>query len=311
MLSNKKFVFVLVFIFACTLVMPFSLFASTGLEDEIVKAKVVESVTLEAAATPRVKIGFGKQAAGDIVITESKESALKDDTLELVLPTNRYIEFDGTPKVEVIAGDLEIGRVDVVDDYKLTIDIEDQSDEASTIKISNILYKLNRAVPEGDIEVSVQGPAVVTTYGKDYDGDGKQDFSTKEAATVVNAICSTPASFDEKISTSITLGDNGSYISDDRIMVQLRHAATALGVDDQKIFWDATTKSATFIKGDRVVQLTIGDPQIKVSGVAIPTDKGIEIKDGRTYVSLSAAAVALGATAQWDNDTKIAVLTIE
>ncbi|SFR18682.1 copper amine oxidase N-terminal domain-containing protein, partial [Desulfoscipio geothermicus] len=71
------------------------------------------------------------------------------------------------------------------------------------------------------------------------------------------------------------------------------------------------TKTATFIKGDRVAQLTVGDPQVKLNGVALPTDKGAELKDGRTYVSLSAAGVALGAVASWDNATKTATLTVK
>jgi len=110
--------------------------------------------------------------------------------------------------------------------------------------------------------------------------------------------------------TSITLGDNGSYISDGRIMVQLRHAAEALGIGPKDILWDGPSKTVTLLKGDRIAQLRVGVPQVKLNGVDLPTDKGAEIRDGRTYISLSAAGIAFNAVTTWDNTAKVATITI-
>lgn len=281
---------------------------SAGLRDEIVVAKIIAPISVEAVSSPRVVIGHNRQPAGDIIITESKAGALNEDELELVLSGYGGIEFDGTPKVEVVNGDLEIGDVDV-DDNVLTISIKDESKRASTIKISYIAYRLYRTIPFGDIEVDVQGPAVVETFAL---AELDDDFNTEEAARVVNAFCKYHTTVEpEEMPISITLGDKGSYISDGRMMVKLRDAAVALGVAEQNILWDGATKTVTLIKGDRVVQITVGEPQVKLNGIPLPTDKGAQIKDDRTYISLSAAAVAFGAAVEWDNFTKTATIYIK
>lgn len=318
---------------------------SAGLSGELVVAKVVPAVKVTADVVDGLVIGRSAQDAGNITITEA-DAGLIIDGKDLVIDLPGGVRFASVPDVEVTAGDLEIDDFDVKDDTDdednlLVISIKDDSNEASTIEISGIEYVLDRTVPEGDIKVVVRGDAVnevndATAVNKEFSFDSSDKYviietyeafdveentsdddyhkifpKQDEAAVVVNAEVGTPAPEETKLTTSITLGENGSYISDGRIMVQLRDAATALGVAEQNIFWDNATKSATFIKGDRVVQITVGDPQVKLNGVALPTDKGAEIKDGRTYVSLSAAGVALGATASWDNTTKTATLTVQ
>jgi len=300
-----------------------------GLDAEVVVAEVKAPVDVTVSDAPTIVIGKSDQAIGEITITEADAGTLiEGKELKLSLPED--IEWDDY-EVEVIEGDLELGDIDD-DDEDLIIEIEDESNDPSTIKITASVVAY-RTVPEGDVKVEVKGDALIEVntedeiddyYGNDvggywqiqgldaieYDADGLFEDDTTVAKAKVAEV-GTPAPADQKLTTSITLGENGSYISDGRIMVQLRDAATALGVAEQNIFWDNATKSATFIKGDRVVQLTVGDPQVKLNGVALPTDKGAEIKDGRTYVSLSAAGVALGATASWDNTTKTATLTVQ
>jgi len=109
---------------------------------------------------------------------------------------------------------------------------------------------------------------------------------------------------------SIALGQNGSYLSSGRIMVQLRDAADALGVEPKNIFWDANSRTATFVKDERVVQISVGSTKLKLNGVELPTDKGAEIKNGRIYVPLSVAGIAFDAVAVWDSSTKVATLSL-
>lgn len=290
---------------------------SAGVATEEIKvAEIIAPVTVTAEKKD-VVLGMKDQVAGDIIITEAKAGAINEEfdnepaQIGIFLPD--WVKFSEEPDVEVIEGDLKIDDVELAeDDTVLWITIDRDSHEASTIVISNIKYDIVRVLAEGDIDVKIGGGAIVETAFVGYEDEEESYFEDDwYVAEVANATCVTPAPDEKKISTSITLGENGSYISDGRIMVQLRDAATALGVAEQNIFWDNNTKTATFIKGDRVVQITVGDPQVKLNGVALPTDKGAEIKDGRTYVSLSAAGVALGATASWDNTTKTATLTIQ
>ncbi len=310
---------------------------TAGLSGELTVAKTVEAVTITSAGEAAVlAIGKANQAIGDLTVTENVDGALsEDDDLLLQLPEGfKWVNFKD---VEVTEGDLEIDVESITtgnNDRDLVIGIDSDSNIASTIFLKNLAVTVDRTAPEGDVIVKVKGDAVnevnnpaevddVFNYD-DRDGyveisgfdafdidDGKIFPETGTAAKTVAAIVGTPAPSDQTLTTSITLGDNGSYISDGRIMVQLRDAANSLGVAPQNIFWDNKAKSATFIKGDRVVQLTVGDPQVKLNGTNLPTDKGAEIKDGRTFVSLSAAGIALNAVAQWNNDTKTATLTVK
>jgi len=322
---------------------------TAGLSGELVLAKVVTPVTMSCAEAPTLVIGKGGQSMGDITITEAEAGTINDNNNVLVdLPQG--IRFDSY-KVNVTSGDLKLYDQGVTtasgsntDDNSLVIPIDSTSTEASTITISDIKVTVDRTAPQGDVVVKVKGAALekandpneTETY-YDFDsvdgyngGDGwvvasgtngeQKDFKLKDGlsfpdyatvTSVVGGTIGTPAPSETSLSATVTLGDNGSYISDGRIMVQLRDAANALGVEAQNIFWDNATKTATFIKGDRVAQTTIGVPQVKLNGVALPTDKGAEIKDGKTYVSLSAAGVALGATATWDNTTKTATLSVK
>ncbi|MTI83608.1 MAG: copper amine oxidase N-terminal domain-containing protein [Firmicutes bacterium] len=310
---------------------------SAGIDEEVVVAEVVKPVTVEATVAPNIVIGRSAQDIAEVTITEADAGILNEDK-DLILDLPKDIEWDDYD-VEVVEGDLEIGDIDD-DDNTLIIEIEDDSNDASTIKITGTVVAY-RTVPEGAVNAKVKGDALdevndldelesqysaSNNYGTGdyylidgangdeevikYDEDGLFEDNTTIAKVQV-ATVGTPAPEDTMLTTSIQLGENGSYISDGRIMVQLRDAATALGVSEQNLFWDNATKTATFLKGERAVQITVGEAQVVMNGTPLPTDKGAEVKDGRTYVSLRAAGVAFGATADWDNTTKTATLTVK
>jgi len=322
---------------------------TAGLTGEFTLAKVVPPVTMATdGTTNNLVIGKSGQSIGDITITEA-EAGLINDNADVLVDLPQGVRFDSY-KVAVTSGDLKVYSLGVTtgsnsntDDNTLIIPIDSTSSEASTITISDIKVTVDRTAPQGDVVAKVKGAALEkandwnetqnyydldANKGKDSWVVATSDISSNpvndfqlsgglsfpEYATVTSVVAGTvgtPAPSESTLSTTVTLGDNGSYISDGRIMVQLRDAATALGVTNNNIFWDNATKTATFIKGDRVAQITVGDPQVKLNGVALPTDKGAELKDGHTYVSLSAAGVALGASASWDNTTKTATLSVK
>ena len=312
-----------------------------GFNAELVVAKNAPALKMTVSDTPVLVIGRPLQDIGEITLTEAAENLIRDGKRDIILELPQGVYWDGDPDVQVTGGDLEIrdieiGHEDIYNSMNrslLYIEIDDSSNDPAEIKIKGTVTA-DRTVPEGPVEVKVKGNAPIEVndvkdvddvYGRDADNkywlvaglpaieiDSKGLFYNDKYVTKGDvATIGTPAPTDVELTTSITLGDNGSYISDGRIMVQLRDAANALGVLPQNIFWDTTTKTATLVKGDRVAQIKVGVANVTLNGVALPTDKGAEIRDGRTYVSLSAAGVALGAVTTWDNTAKVATLTIK
>lgn len=87
-------------------------------------------------------------------------------------------------------------------------------------------------------------------------------------------------------------------------MVPVRFAANAVGVSDANILWDGLSKKVTVIKGDRVVQMTIGSKVLLLNGAPITMDVAPEIKNGRTMLPVSWLGKVLGADIQWNPETQ-------
>ena len=319
---------------------------TAGLSGELTVAEIIAQITAEAASVPEVRIG-SVNAAGDITIVEGEAGVIKkNEWITLDLPAG--VRFANKPKVEVIEGDLRIDEGSVKtakdgdqDDNQALFYVETDSTEASTIKVSNINYIVDRTVPEGDIKLSVKGDALVEVndpievkdyYDLDKDedwviiddekayklDDGKIFSRTGSAAKVVNAKVVTPADSTYKSNAVFVIGDtnytvNGvqmtadvaPYLKNDRTYLPVRYVATALGVADANIMLNEAEQSVVIIKGDRVVKLVIGSSTMMINGVPFTMDVAPEIVDpGRTMLPLRWVAQALGADVQWDAATQ-------
>ena len=319
---------------------------TAGLSGELTVAEIISPITAEAASVPEVRIGSVNEA-GEITITEGEDGVIKkNEWITLDLPAG--VRFANKPKVEVIEGDLRIDEGSVKtakdgdqDDNQALFYVETDSTEASTIKVSNINYIVDRTVPEGDIKLSVKGDALVEVNDpievEDYyeldeekewviiDGekaykldDGKIFSRTGSAAKVSNAKVVTPADSTYKSNAVFVIGDtnytvNGvqmtadvaPYLKNDRTYLPVRYVATALGVADANIMWNEAEQSVVIIKGDRVVKLVIGSSTMMINGVPFTMDVAPEIVDpGRTMLPLRWVAQALGADVQWDAATQ-------
>jgi len=97
------------------------------------------------------------------------------------------------------------------------------------------------------------------------------------AAKAIMATNITPAPGDTKQDASFVIGSktytlNGveaemdvvPYVKDGRTYLPVRYVGYALGVDANNILWDG--KTATLIKGDKVVQVTVGSKAMIVNG---------------------------------------------
>ena len=286
--------------------------SSAGLEEDAVTiAKVVNPVTVKAEKN-NVIIGKNGQPAGNITITEyDAEAILKGD---LIIKVDEDIEFAKDPDVKVTEGDLKIGDVEA-DGDELTIEIDRDSNDASTIEISGILYDVDRTVAEGDLKADVGGDALIETCGMEYpvvkDKDNAIWEKSDSVAEFVSAVCVTPAPGEQQIkavftlsSTNYTLNDVAQtmdvapYAKDGRTYLPMRYVAKALGIADTGILWKNGT--ATFVSADKVVSVTIGSQIMYINGAAVPIDAAPEIVNGRTMLPIRWIATAFGVNVSWD-----------
>jgi len=308
---------------------------SAGVSETITLAKAVAPIAASTTAT-QVRIGTQKQLAGNIVITEGEKEALKrDKDLTLTLPAG--VNFDGVPTVEVTGGDVEIDKRAIsAEDQLLTIPITGESAQAGTITISNIKYTVDRTVPEGPIAVEIAGNAL----------DECNDAAVTRAlgfvrpfytvpvtglifpqndvvATAINATTVTPAPGDTKRTATFVIGattytvgdveatmDVAPYVKDGRTYLPVRFAGYALGVAEENIFWDNAAGTATLIKGDRVVQFTVGRKAMVINGASVAIDVAPEVTNGRVMLPFRWIATAFGANVLWDATTQTVTMKL-
>ena len=294
---------------------------SQGLSGTIKLAEVVNPVTVTAEKT-NVQVGVAKQAAGDIVISEYDAEALNTDDgnnpVTLTLPDG--VKFSSKPTVEVTKGDIEIDHISLTNDDKtLSIYFKDDSDEASTIKISNIYYDVDRTVAEADIQVKVGGDALVDSEMENYIS-GADDYIVK----VANATVITPAPSTVKREAVFTLNsttytvngeqmtmDVAPYLKDGRTYLPVRYVGYALGISPANVLWDNSTRTATFIKGNRVVQVTVASKVLKINGASVTMDVAAEMKNGRVMVPFRWIAQAFGAQVDWNGTSQTVTVTLQ
>ncbi|MCT4607149.1 MAG: copper amine oxidase N-terminal domain-containing protein [Marinisporobacter sp.] len=286
--------------------------SGAGIEEQtIVVAKAVAPLTAKVKVAD-VKVGLQDQAAPDIILTETEAGALREDKkIELVFDNDYEMDFDDA-EFEVIEGDLKIDQDKCdVENKKLTIYVDRDSEEKSVIKVSGIKLTLDRSVPEGPFNLKVTGDAIVDN-GTYNDGDFTNNLVSVKFANVITKVSSNVA-----IESSFVIGqstykvgdeersaDVAPYIADGRTMLSLRYVSEAMGVTNDNIIWDGETRTVTIFKGDRVAQVKIGSNKLFVNGVAVPMDTAAVIKDGRTMLPIRFIAQALGAEVEWDGATR-------
>lgn len=284
---------------------------SAGLTGTVKVAEVVKPITASAEQAKNVVIGLSNQDAADFTFEEKVAGALEDDkTVVLDLPAG--VIFVGTPNVEVTKGDLKISNVRRINgDNAVAIDVDAESSEPSTVKVSGIKLKLDRTVAEGDIALKVQGNAAVETNVLD-------EWSNSDtAAKAVIAKVATPAPEDQKATASFVIGstsytvngvaktlDVAPFEQDGRTYLPVRYVADALGVASDNIMYNPADQSVIIIKGDRVIKLQIGSNVMTVNGVSFTMDVPALEKNGRTMLPIRFVAQALGAAVDYDAATQ-------
>jgi hypothetical protein len=317
-------------------------------------AKVTSPITAAVESTPNVKIGMAGQAIGNVTITESAAGNLDaaityaaldtyaasgspsylgitdsgpNSGAQLVLTAPSGVKFDTVPTVTVTSGDLQLDTSNITittttnNEGQVIIPIKSSSTTPSTIKVSNMVVTVDRTVPEGPIALKVQGTAVnENTFkaGSTIEPNDSVLFPNSDtAAKVTVANCVTPAPGEQKPAgkvvftindTKFKVGDKeqtmdvAPYIKDGRTFIPVRYAAMAVGVTPENILY--SDGKVTLIKGDKVVQLTIGSNVMLINGIAINMDVAAEISNDRTMLPFRWVAQALGAKVNWDEATQ-------
>ena len=92
------------------------------------------------------------------------------------------------------------------------------------------------------------------------------------------------------------------YIKDNRLYVSVRQCALVLGVKEKNILWDDNTQSMTLIKGNRVVQVKVGEDVMMVNGISVIMDIEPIKVDDEIMMSASYIAQSLGGNVMFDQN---------
>ncbi len=283
------------------------IWGNAGISEEIVLGTAVAPISATTDVKD-IKIGVQKQAAGNIVITETKAEAIDstgDSALTVALPFD--VNWGAIPTIEVVEGDLELGTASV-SAGTLTIPVKTSSSKASKIEISDVTFTADRTVPEGEMKATFAGSAVV-----------KSDFTNRNyVVKEVVANCVTPAPGETIGSGEFRIGSNiyyaggvakvmdvAPYIKGDRTYVPMRYLGEILGAE---VVWDDAARTVTLTKGDTTVVFTIGSTSYTVNGEAKTADVAPEIANDRTMLPARFVAEAVGAVVGWDAATQTVLI---
>ncbi|MCL6557811.1 MAG: copper amine oxidase N-terminal domain-containing protein [Firmicutes bacterium] len=101
--------------------------------------------------------------------------------------------------------------------------------------------------------------------------------------------------------------DASPFIREGRTFVPVRFLGNALGLDDGRITWDGSTRTAT-LRGSATLQMTVGRAQVVSNGQAKDIDVAPVIVDpGRTMLPARYVAEGLGYEVGWDEATQTVV----
>ena len=94
-------------------------------------------------------------------------------------------------------------------------------------------------------------------------------------------------------------------------MLPIRAVSTALGINNNNVLWDPSSRTVTILYGDRIISMTADARTMYVNGSAVPTSATLELTADRSFLPMRDLATALGVTdLTWDTDTKTGKTTV-
>ena len=314
-------------------------------EQEVTIAKFVKPYVVEAQQND-MQIDYRNTEIPTSVVVKEAEAGLWDKGTKFVLSLDK-IDFDdeGTIAVDDKSGlevkDDEVKTTTVDGDDAVYFVVDSRSDdEPATVTISGLQLYMDRSLPAGAYDLEMVSPemndpyesTVVLNGTKDkVDGDPRaihdinDDFVSYTAkAGFVNIITAGREDTDS-FTTKVVVPVGESYLisGENKVeipvpayinaagytMLPLRAVAVALGINENNVLWDQTTRTATVMYGSKIINMTYGQKVVYVNGAMIPATAAVEITNDRMFLGLRDLGNALGVTdITWDAATKTATL---
>ncbi len=145
-----------------------------------------------------------------------------------------------------------------------------------------------------------------------YHNGGSSSSTSSSSSTNTSSTSSTNTSSTTKTTSTprkIYVSVNGENVSFDtapfvdnngRTMVPIAKIAE---IFEASTSWDNSTNTVTIQKEDTIITLKIGENKINVNGDIITMDTNAVIKEGRTFVPISAIAKAFNVGYTWNSAT--------
>lgn len=128
-----------------------------------------------------------------------------------------------------------------------------------------------------------------------------QIWTDKSAFNSSDWVLTTNITYDGKKIDS----DVPPYVKDGRTLAPIRAILEALGM---VVSWDGTTQTATAVKGNITISVSINSNIAYVNGEQKMLDVPAEITNGRTFVPVRFFGEALGMNVDWDGYTKTVII---
>ena len=315
-------------------------------EQEVTIAKFVKPYVVEAQQND-MQIDYRNTEIPTSVVIKEAEAGLWEKDTKFVLTLDK-INFDdeGTIAVDDKSG-LEIKDDEVKLDSKnyendaiyFTVDSR-SDDEPAVVTISGLQLYMDRSLPAGayDLDLNVEGmndlyeQQVVLNGAKDkVDNDDRRvedindDFVSYTAKAGFVNIVTAGREDTDSFTTKVVVPVGESYLisGENKVeipvpayinaagytMLPLRAVAVALGINENNVLWDQTTRTATVMYGSKIINMTYGQKVVYVNGAMIPATAAVEITNDRMFLGLRDLGNALGVTdITWDAATKTATL---
>lgn len=227
----------------------------------------------------------------------------------------------------------------------LTFEVSSRSDdEPAVVTISGMQLYMDRSLPAGAYDLDVWSREMLngdggrgvgflneTVLGEDLDNDidvirdiNDDFYDTIAKAGFVNIVTAGREDTDS-FTTKVVVPVGESYLisGENKVeipvpayinaagytMLPLRAVAVALGINENNVLWDQSSRTATVMYGSKIINMTYGQKVVYVNGAMIPATAAVEITNDRMFLGLRDLGNALGVTdITWDAATKTATL---
>ena len=315
-------------------------------DDVTLKVATVKAPYTVTAKTSEVLIDYRYVPVNDIVITEAEEGILKEDD-QIILGVEK-MDFEDAGKVEVTEGDIDVDvDIDDLGDYDLfdtkgdkaylTVTVNDESTEASTIVVSGLELYLDRTLPVGGYALQNVGAANIlwenSSTTKDV-GFQPYDPSKTYEETGINNVNNMeyPAYFkykavtvnDSYVDVITSARDQDDSTTNKKIIITVGASTMAVGTETVNldapayinsenytmlpvraiseafgatVNWDAASRTVTVLSGQRIISMTIGSRTMYINGTPVAMNTTAAIVNDRTFIPVRDLANSLGISA--------------